>query len=100
MSNSPQEVRVLREKVEILNGDRGNPKLAALRRADGETIDGLIADIRKAMTAGKVSAIAVDIEPLTSSPVAGAPTMSDFNALQEDVENLHAAITALRAALT
>lgn len=137
----------LREKTETLNGERGDPNMAALRvkdlagftnalagtmktasgtkkkaatiadtlaqigqlvntlndgvtalQGDMTTAQGNISTLQtdEAATKGRLDAAAgADVPGMSSTAVSAAPTQSDFNALRQDVANLHAALLAL-----
>lgn len=70
-----------REKLDVLNGDRGDKSRAAVRQAALRAL---------------VNGAPVD---LTSKQVSAAPTMAEYNALQADVQALYSALNALRIAL-
>lgn len=74
--------QILKQKVEILNGDRGDKTEAAAR------LKHLRAMIEMLPT-----------EP-TAKPAAGAtPTSAEYNALLKDIQQLYAAFSKLRALL-
>lgn len=72
---------LLKQKVEVLNGDRGNREDAAAR------IKHLRALIQQVPSAP------------SSRTVTTAPTMDEHNALVADVEKLFAALNAMRVLL-
>jgi len=70
-----REFQRVREKVELLTGDRGATKspLASVRREDFVPIASLASSMQ-------------------SAQVTSAPTAADFNALQKDVAALYGAL--------
>lgn len=76
------EMARLREKVEVLNGERGDRSRRALRASE----------MRAAMQAIIVPA------PL-ASPVSGTPTEAEHNLLVTDLAALRAVVVAIRKAL-
>lgn len=70
-----------REKLEVLNGDRGDKSRAAMRLA-----------------AARALVESLPVDP-AAKPAAAAPTMAEYNALLADVQKVYAAINALRIAL-
>lgn len=91
MSLSPQDERILKERVDTLVGVRGKPDMAALRRGEAKSLIAAAAKLR--------GAAAITLADLTSADVTAAPTQSDFNALRADVVAVHGAISAIIAAL-
>lgn len=91
MPMSPQDERILKERVDTLVGVRGKPEMAAMRRGEAKPLAAAADKIRKAA--------AVTLADLTSADVSAAPTQSDFNALRADVQSLHAALARIIAAL-
>lgn len=62
------DFRLLQERVDTLRGDRGNKKDRAVR----------VADLSRLSSLSKVR----------SSQVTASPTQSDFNKLQQDVDDI------------
>lgn len=69
-----RDFSLVREKLEILNADRGTPDRYAVRRGD---VTG-----------------SMELEDLVSVEVSTV-TAADFNALVQDVHSIHAALVAL-----
>jgi hypothetical protein len=67
-----REFVILKEKLEILAGERGAPVRFALRRGD-----------------------LARLPELVSREVSGTPTADDFNALRKDLEMIRQALVAL-----
>lgn len=74
-----RDFRILKEKLEVLNADRGEPDQAALRREDLERL--------------------TEIEEMESTEVSGTVTDADFNALRQDVKAIHDALSAIAETL-
>lgn len=92
MNINPQELRILRERVDTLVGVRGKPDQAAARVADLRPIREVVAQWR--------TASAERLPDLTSTQVDHAPTASDYNALQDDVAAIHKCLSALLSIAT
>lgn len=72
MNQLQREFGILKEKLEILAGERGASARFALRRGD-----------------------LARLPALASREVSGAPTADDFNALRKDLEMIRQALVAL-----
>lgn len=72
---------IIRQKIEVLNGDRGDPNEAAAR----------VKHIRALLST-------IPAEPKAVT-VSAAPTAAEHNALLEDIRMLYAGINALRTVL-
>ena len=73
---------ILKQKVETLYGERGNPEDAAARlRHVRALVNGL------------------PVEPSSRAAAGAAPTKAEYDALVEDVQKLFAAFSGLRALL-
>lgn len=72
---------LIKLKVEVLNGDRGRPGDAAVRR---KHLDAMLKNIPPNMGA---------------KPASDPPTREEYNALREDVRRLYAAINSMRVLL-
>lgn len=79
LSSTLREFALIKEKVEILTAERGNVKDFAVRRRD----------------LGRLS----QISKMKSKKVSAAPTAQEFNALVEDIQDLHRQLAAIAEAL-
>lgn len=91
MSMSPQDERILKERVDTLFGVRGKPEMAAMRKGEAKPLLAVAAQI--------ATAAGTRLEDLTSSDVTSPPSQNDFNALRADVLALRKAIGAILSAL-
>lgn len=99
MSISAQEMRVIKEKVEVLNGDRGNRRLAALRTGDGQDLREFIAKLRKG-TADVQRDLAIAVETQAALAASLATTQDDLATTNSALAAAQDALTALDASLT
>lgn len=101
-----QAFRTLREKVEILYGDRGDRRKAAMREGDAEDLREFIARLRKG-TADVQKDLAVAVETLTQLSTdldtIGASldeTRTDLDQTKAGLEAAQGTLTALQSSLS
>ena len=93
-----QSFRVLKEKVEILNGDRGDGRKAAVREGDAQDLREFIAKLRKG-TADVQKNLAEAVETMAQLAADLETTQGDLGEAQDAISTAQDSLTALATAI-
>lgn len=107
------ELRVLREKVEVMTGERGDRQRRALRASELQTIEEYVAALRTttAKLTAQVAALsaasstiqanvtAVEVPFMTAETIGMAPTAADYNKVVADLGALQMTLAMLRSGI-
>jgi len=109
LNNTEQELSLIQERVTNIDSSLGSIEdrietaesaLSEILNVDLGNLSDRIGTIEDSLNTIKSQVSAVTISAITSSQAGGAPTQSEYNALQQDVVNLHLSLTEMKAAIT
>jgi hypothetical protein len=99
MPSTDTDYRQLKEKVEILTGERGGKNDAAMRRKDFDLIVRRLDATERGLTDTEKALAAVVVPGITIGAIAAPPDAATFNALVDQVKALREAVEEIRRAL-